>query len=271
MQAFLDRKVTKAELLTVLADHAEHDRFRQDYGYWAEDTQATEPGVYRGDAVGCSIEHWTFDGHIYNPENLGGIHEQYEELFGIPTFLAWWEDGLFEAMTPDCSKKWPILFIEAINVGADLSVVKRLMLEWLVCDPGSPLAGMFTDSHIKTYREMLLGRQASQQDLFEYCQRVGRIHDWDYNKSEVFFALECMHDKAYGNLGQFTYIRNPKPDNGQKSRLSWRQRLTNWRQRLADHLDPKPESRESRIARIEEQADLLGRALLKIIRSVPGN
>lgn len=70
-------------------------------------------GVYwehgKGCAVGCTIH--------------GSNHYQYESELGIPVFLAKLEDEIFEGMTNDRAKGWPEQFLNAINVGADLSSV----------------------------------------------------------------------------------------------------------------------------------------------------
>jgi hypothetical protein len=64
----------------------------------------------RGCAVGCTLEN-------YN-------HKQYEVELGIPEWLAWLEDNLFEGMTKEDALAWPANFLKAINVGADLNKIK---------------------------------------------------------------------------------------------------------------------------------------------------
>lgn len=63
----------------------------------------------KGCAVGCTL-------NVYN-------HVAYEEELGIPMVLAYLEDNLFESMTNGESKTWPERFLQAIPVGADLSLV----------------------------------------------------------------------------------------------------------------------------------------------------
>lgn len=239
MRAFIDGTVSKPELLAVLHEHAKQDRFRQDYGYWVQG----RTGEFKGDAVGCSIEHWTFDRNLntFNPDQ-GGIHEQYENLFGIPAYLAWWEDRLFEEMSPARSREWPIQFIEAINVGADLSRVHRSMMRWLASDADSPMAPLFfRDYHIRRYQHQLL-KGATDQVLYRYCSRVLEAAEWDYDKQEAFHALAHIHYKFGGGLEAFAYLCNPEPMHQHGARSAWRQK----------------------------QADLLSQALLQVIREIPG-
>jgi len=70
-------------------------------------------GIYwengKGCAVGCTIH--------------GKYHKNYETELGIPRILAYLEDKIFESLPNDNAKAWPKQFLEAINVGSDLSTV----------------------------------------------------------------------------------------------------------------------------------------------------
>jgi hypothetical protein len=81
-------------------------------------------GIYwekgKGCAVGCTIH--------------SDDHAEYEPRFGIPQALARLEDTIFEGMTNGNSKEWPLRFMRAIPVGADLSHVQWQFLHWLLTD-----------------------------------------------------------------------------------------------------------------------------------------
>ena len=64
----------------------------------------------KGCAVGCTIH--------------SGQHSAYETELGIPEWLAYVEDSLFEGMSEEKSKQWPYEFLNAIQVGVDLQQVK---------------------------------------------------------------------------------------------------------------------------------------------------
>lgn len=72
----------------------------------------------KGCAVGCTIE--------------GSNHDRYETELGIPTIIAYLEDGLFENMSNKDAMEFPLRFLESIPVGADLSMVftKLTIWEW---------------------------------------------------------------------------------------------------------------------------------------------
>jgi hypothetical protein len=64
----------------------------------------------KGCGIGCTI-------HSNN-------HYAYETELGIPVWLAKVEDRIFENLPNDRAEKWPIEFLEAINIGSDLNKIK---------------------------------------------------------------------------------------------------------------------------------------------------
>jgi len=106
MRAFLNTEVTKDQLLESLRRHAAADAFIR--GTYGEE----ERGTFKGCAVGCTL-------HDFSKSTNN--HSAYERLFGIPEAVAKLEDTIFEKA--DGHTTWPIEFIEAIPVGADLSQV----------------------------------------------------------------------------------------------------------------------------------------------------
>jgi len=105
----------KNQLLSSLNNHAKLDRIIQGK-YW-------ENG--KGCAVGCSIIDFCGD-----PED----HKEYERLFGIHSSLAKLEDGIFEGLSVEDSKWWPMAFSEAVPVGKDLSLVIPKFLVYVIED-----------------------------------------------------------------------------------------------------------------------------------------
>ena len=81
-------------------------------------------GVYwengHGCGVGCTIH--------------SNQHENYEPELGIPWQLAVIEDNLFEMLPNAQAMTWPDRFLTAITPGADLSMVGKRWLAWLVRD-----------------------------------------------------------------------------------------------------------------------------------------
>ena len=106
--SFHGKQEIKDEYIARVKDHQASDRIVKGQ-YW-------ENG--KGCAVGCTIE--------------GNEHNKYETELGIPEILARLEDGLFEEMSNEEAMKFPLRFLEAIPVGADLSKVftKLIIWEW---------------------------------------------------------------------------------------------------------------------------------------------
>ena len=119
MKAFTDTLVTKEEFLTELKKHQAADAFLR--GTYADESS----GDFKGCAVGCSIQSV----NVLKGTNFRhGDHSKYPDIIGVPQWLARLEDRIFEGVSLERSKKWPIEFTEAINIGADLSKVLKPFL-----------------------------------------------------------------------------------------------------------------------------------------------
>jgi hypothetical protein len=111
MIAFHGNQEIKQTYLSRVAAHEAADEIAQGY-YW-------ENG--KGCAVGCTIH--------------GSQHALYETDLGIPEELAYLQDGIFEGLQNAKAKLFPREFLDAIPVGADLSLVVNQFLVWLLVDP----------------------------------------------------------------------------------------------------------------------------------------
>ncbi|MGN6121686.1 MAG: hypothetical protein ACTHOJ_01890, partial [Sphingomonas oligoaromativorans] len=110
MRAFHGSEDLKTQKLVQLRAHEAADEIVKGL-YW-------QGG--KGCAVGCTVH--------------SSSHAAYETEMGIPRMLARLEDGIFEGMSNAAAKRFPVRFIEAIPVGADLSRVGWQFLHWLVAD-----------------------------------------------------------------------------------------------------------------------------------------
>ncbi len=100
MKAFHNDTEVRNKYLTRIRDHQKADEFIKGT-YWEEG---------KGCAVGCTV-------HSSN-------HKAYEDELGIPMWLARIEDQIFEGLPNARAKEWPVEFLEAINLGADLDKIK---------------------------------------------------------------------------------------------------------------------------------------------------
>jgi len=104
MRSFHDSKELKQEYVDRVEHHQAADEITQGT-YW-------ENG--KGCAVGCTIH--------------SDDHHNYEVALGLPEWLAHLEDRLFEGMSNVDAKAFPLIFLEAINVGSNLTSVKSKFL-----------------------------------------------------------------------------------------------------------------------------------------------
>lgn len=108
MKAFHGDPKIKKKYLDRLRAHAKADEIIKGV-YW-------ENG--KGCAVGCTIH--------------SGNHSDYEKKLGIPAWLALVEDKIFEGLPQEKAKTWPLVFLSAISVGANLEQVKAPFLIFIL-------------------------------------------------------------------------------------------------------------------------------------------
>jgi len=170
MQAFHNNPAIKEEYLARVRAHAAADEIIKGR-YW-------EGG--RGCAVGCTI-------HSSN-------HLDYENLLGIPMQLAYLEDSLFEHLPVTKAKLWPELFLDSINVGADLSLV---FSKFIIRVLGNSERGCII--HAKTP-----GSEAAINSVINLYKRkiegdVVRAEEWDLVRDYVADTTANVAARAAGD------------------------------------------------------------------------
>ena len=75
----------------------------------------------KGCAIGCVLH--------------SGDHLAFEQQLGLPVFLAYMDEHIFEKLPLEEAKGWPLRFIEAVPVGVDLELVSPRFMHWLLSDP----------------------------------------------------------------------------------------------------------------------------------------
>jgi hypothetical protein len=120
MKAYQTGIITKQEFVNEIRKHQEADNFIQ--GKWFKDG--------KGCAVGCSLKSISDLKNIDVDEQ--GDFKRYEDLLGIPEWVARVEECIFEGLSSEAAKLWPLKFSEAINEGADLENIKAPFLIYVV-------------------------------------------------------------------------------------------------------------------------------------------
>ena len=121
MQAYLNDEKLKVKMVKEMKLHMKMDKVIQ--------------GTYESDkgycAVGCALDSLN---HINKKESSHSDHSRYETELGIPRTIARLEDRIFEGLSNEEAKEFPLKFIQSVNVGADLSMVMPKFFVWLLGD-----------------------------------------------------------------------------------------------------------------------------------------
>jgi hypothetical protein len=85
---------------------------------------ADETGAFGVRSRGCTVGYTIYGSEL----------SCYETELGIPRHIASLQDCIFENLSPEERSTFPLAFLEAIPVGADLSLVIPRFLVWLLSD-----------------------------------------------------------------------------------------------------------------------------------------
>jgi hypothetical protein len=99
--SFHGSQATKDKYVARVKEHQEADNIVQGQG-WSEG---------KGCAVGCTLENYA--------------HSQYPIELGLPEWLAHLQDAIFEGLSLEEAKAFPLQFLEAIPVGVDLEPIRH--------------------------------------------------------------------------------------------------------------------------------------------------
>jgi hypothetical protein len=184
--AFHGEPQLKAHVIQKMREHREADRLIQHF-YWKNG---------RGCAVGCLLQ-----------DPYGG-HERYETEFGIPRQLALLEDGIFECLDIQSAVAWPERFLEAIPVGADLSLVWPRFAVWMLVDPqhgigyllDDPSAAMAVSAVVDLYSRQISGDEPGSEEWEAALVAVAAIPDLVDSSIEVI-ALGGADVVEAGTIG----------------------------------------------------------------------
>jgi hypothetical protein len=80
--------------------------------------------IYWDGSKGCAI------GCVLHSDD----HMAFERQLGLPAFLAYMDEHIFESLPAHEATQWPLRFIEAVPVGVDLDLVFPRFMYWLLTD-----------------------------------------------------------------------------------------------------------------------------------------
>ena len=152
MRAFHGDSQIQARLIAQLRNHYERDEIVQGT-YWQNG---------KGCAVGCTVHR------ADNP------HALYPSLYGIPEQLAHLEDRIFEGLPNSQAKEFPLQFVMAISLAADLSLVWPRFAIWRLTDETHGVAQYANDTTrpcilriAELYEQVVQGQDVAQSEFRE--------------------------------------------------------------------------------------------------------
>lgn len=174
--AFHGKPELKQLLLEEIQKHRELDQIVQ--GTYGDE----EDGKWRGCAVGCAIH--SLNVRLKKDWDTSD-HSLYEKELGIPERIARLEDSIFEGLTEELAKDFPLRFMEAIPVGADLSRVIAKFSAWLLVDEqqGSIRFAREVDKPVIQQVAELHRREASGESVTENEWEAARSAAWSAARS----------------------------------------------------------------------------------------
>jgi hypothetical protein len=166
MQAYHNDPTIKARYVERVRSHYILDQIVQGR-YWQ---------YGKGCAVGCTIH--------------SSEHDRYETELGIPLVLARLQDRLFEGMSSEEAKTFPLAFLEAIPVGGDLAPVLDRFLLWLLINEESGVIRFATPQ----------GKEAIQRVADLYTKRLAGetilLDEWRLARADAAYAAAAAYDAA---------------------------------------------------------------------------
>ena len=130
----------------------------------------------KGCAVGCTIE--------------GSDHSKYEKELGIPKEIAYLEDTIFENLPNELAMTFPLRFLEAVPVKADLSKVVAKFVIWQFEDEAYGL------KNIKEVQE--------DKEVYELCEEVVALYKRTLTEKvseDEFYELYLKIDRSWAGAG----------------------------------------------------------------------
>jgi len=134
MNAYYGSEELRNEILFEISEHQRLDNYTQRL-YW---------NGKKGCLIGCLAK-----------ENDDDQHKYLEDVYNIPKEILYLADSIFEGITVEQSKKWPMQFCSAIKTGQDLSRVRSKFAHWTLMHKGFGVITLVDDADLKVNIETI--------------------------------------------------------------------------------------------------------------------
>lgn len=121
---------------------------------------------------------------IYWENGKGCAISAYETELGIPSIIARLKARIFEGLPNECAKEFPLKFLKAVPIGADLSLVLYQFIHWLLVDETDGVISLSNEqgkvSILKVadlFKQKINGREINRDDCYAYATAAYAISD----------------------------------------------------------------------------------------------
>jgi len=195
MKTFHGDKKIKAKYLKRLKAHAKADEIIQGTG-WRNG---------KGCAVGCTLENYK--------------HKQYEVELGIPEWLAYLEDKIFEGLQKEDAMKFPVQFLSAVPVGIGDDAMYKLR-----CDLDYQRLSILLKEQTKLHPDDDFGVNKALEEVMRLNQEyVDPEHeDWSTAMSAAMSANSSAWSAAMSaNSSAWSASRSAMSASGSAMSAAW--------------------------------------------------
>jgi hypothetical protein len=194
--AFHNDKKVRSKYINRVKAHQEADEIIKGK-YW-------EKG--KGCAVGCTIE--------------GSDHDRYPTELGISWRLALIEDSLFENLPNGEAKKFPLQFLQAVQLGSDTELVYKKFVIWVLGDKKDGLVNVVKDEKqkdllnriLKLYKKSLTKeiKQSEWKKLADEASAYASASASAYASASASayayaYAYASVYAYAYASVSAYAY------------------------------------------------------------------
>jgi hypothetical protein len=239
--------IKKRDFVAELEAHARADNF----------LKGTYDKGEKGCAVGCSLKSVAkLKGITLTPSD----HREYEAHLGIPEWLARLEDTLFEGMTLERSKTWPVEFAKAIRIGSNLEKAKMPFLVMVLEHSLSSLdACVYDEAAHPQVKAAIEGSRAAVKQMIA-AQKSG-------NEADIQAARSAAESAAWSARSA---ARSADSAAWSAWPAAWSARSAAWSARSAAwSAESAAWSAESAAWSAESAYDYYGNRLIEILRELP--
>ncbi len=195
--------INKKKFVAEMKKHQKADAFIR--GTYGDNTKSD----FKGCSVGCALKSVANIKKIKIDTNS---HINFEKYLGIPQWLARLNDTMFENVSNDRIKTWPVEFSEAINEGSNLDEIKVSFIVYILEQNLETLNGLKIDpkqldiinviESVKVVtRQMTDAQKSKDVNLIVAVELVAELAAWS-----VVESVESAKSVAWSSAARSAWL-----------------------------------------------------------------